>query len=977
MPSLPNKLIDKPAFSANTWEGYFRHIDPTMQKFNTLTYPSVNCSIPAFDKVVPDKGKKLIGQAYSENVGIVGHKEAYKNQGGIEMEVRVWKSADANLKDVIDVLYTEDRLLFNNLTGSFQLGETVTGGTSNENGTITYILGDVITLSSITGDFQVGETITGDQSGATAEVVFSPTLVWRQITENTNPLNRGVHEYYMTDWFEKDLNPDDSKNLRRLIWTNGYKDNSNGKGEIFSWTGGIGLITAVTGTNIDVDSSTTWRSLGFTEDANGDAFIVVNGVSYQIATPTDLDTSSINVTSTVGISLGDIATSKIEVDESSIPFDMCRQAKGYVYYGNWKAGELYQANQFNHNSTQLISDVSALQNDLIIPISANFTGQGSHVYKVTIDSVNPPVEVQSFLPGGSGASLNDGRYDTTTGPYSGTPGSTNIYKTLVVADGTLGILTSSITGAYFVGETVTGSGTGAESQIVAILNYLPGVTSLVVKAISGSFEKADTVTGNSSGATGTFVVTGPSVSGQDWIQFYKNDILTTLTVGPITGTLVPISVTLTTTLTDGLIINWGNYFGHAVGDAFLLTINQGGADTFQWQVDGAVPTTGVPITGATQTLSDGVDISFVSRTGHSIGDFWEIQVDQDIKRAWTEFYYTNPIRKPGEGYVYQLPSNFWTMDIQEDSMYINSSYGEWSLVKVALSADLQSEEIILDPLKQVSTSKVLYPYLTGHTDDDLVFVTEDKNLTTLGRQIYMEKPQTGYVSDPVKKDFEAFSFKGGRIEYQDKKLYISSPEDGMMVCFDKHQGYWQPPKMFPEMGILSRFGGKLMAHSNTRNQSFFMFESESDNGSGYEVVMRTPSTPVTDRWAQKLSSQSFIEGYIEGSPVLKHTVFLGVNGCGGVASHDVYPIICATGSQAPLGQGELGSHALASDDTLEGTYFQEIYKSYAPMLEYYFISLQLSCVSKNHTYSLLSMGMNGMESLKGNNQLINPSNLPT
>jgi len=94
--------------------------------------------------------------------------------------------------------------------------------------------------------------------------------------------------------------------------------------------------------------------------------MVINGVSYQLETPSDLDTNSIDIKNTAGISIGDIATSKIEVDEVPIPFDMCRQNKRYMFYGNWDQRDLYQSNAYNRLSKISITSFQAIQNDLIL-----------------------------------------------------------------------------------------------------------------------------------------------------------------------------------------------------------------------------------------------------------------------------------------------------------------------------------------------------------------------------------------------------------------------------------------------------------------------------------------------------------------------------------------------------------------------------------------------------------------------------------
>jgi len=890
---LPQTLIDQPSLLSNKWKGYYRKIDPTVLPLNTLTFPSVNCTIPNFDRIVPDKGKKLLGQVYTENTPIIGNKEKFVNLAGDEMEVRVWNSIDTPGKgDVIEVLY---------------------------NGS------------------------------------------WVAITETTNPLPVGVHRYSFDDWWDSNIDLSLSKNLPRLIWVNGYEDSSTKKGAVFSWTGGIVAIDSLTPTTLTIANNTPWRSLGFTEDINGDAFIVINGTSYQLVDPTDLDTDTIALASTTGITVGDIATNKIEEDEVPIPFDFCRENKGYMYYGNWKQRKLYQSNAFNHPATQLVTQSNAIQDDLTTTNDSEYTGTGVHTYKVSIDTISPPENNQVY----SGTGANDAAFDTTNYSASGK----NVYKVSVVAD--FGMTFVGTPTGWIVGEIVQGGTSGA---LARVFSPDSGGSDLFLITISGTFAVGEVVTGQSSGTFGTTA----SVTYQSVVQTFKNGVSYTPT-GFTTFVGYQFLVNTYTNIIDGLdfvigTTNTGdNWATHDVGDYWELTISEGGADTFTVQVDDATPGGSTAITGAAQNIAPGVDIQFVSTTGHAVGDFWVITVNQKVERAWVDFYYTLPVRKPGEGYIFTLPSNFWTMDTQEEQMYVNTSYGQWVIVTTQLSGDLQSESIQMTPLKQSGSNKVIDPWLTGHIENDLVYVTVDKNLDSIGRKEFLQLPQSSNLSDPVKLDFLESTFVGGGIKYVGKRLYISSPVEGIMHCYDKLMKYWQPPKKFVEMGIPSIVGNELIVHSNIRNQSFTMFADATDNGSAYTVTIRTPYTAADNRWKSKNSSMSFVEGYIEGNPQLTHTVLLEPYGCGGILPHTIDSVVCIAADRAPLGEGPLGSHPLGSDVSINGNYFQEIYKSYSPILSYYFLAMQIECTSKNHTWSILSLGMNAMYSNTGNNSLVNPS----
>lgn len=956
------------------WEGYFRFKDPTMLPSNCLTFPSINCFIPFRDKIVPRKSSTLLGQPYTPDKSwpIIGHQKRFTTMGGFEVEIRVTKSDDESKKDIIDILYP------NPVTGVLQ---------------------------------------------------------WYQITENTNPFQAGVHEYYFDSWFDTNLNPAESLNLPRSVWVNGLNT-------IFSWTGGIAPIVAVNpGVSISTTPGVTWRSLGFvpptiefisftplagtfivgeiitgatggtariasvfpgslqvepisgsfivnesitggttgatgvttdilSTDTGSSGNIIVNGQEYNVSGGWSTDTLLLSNTS--GISVNDVATSQIQADSyaSTIAFDVCKNNKNYMFYGSWKSRQLFMSNGFGHDSSALITTAQAVQNDLVVDPSP-YTGTGSHVYRVTIDSVNPPVNVQDFIPGTG--SLNDGTFNTAG--YTGTPGVTNIYKVAMIADLTL--VANIVGGLYTIGETVTGVTSGAQGVVVAVI---PGVDYIYgLRMITGfSFNQGENIKGSDS----THINVVVQSIFQNWIQYSKNNVVININNGSGSNPNNPLNISLTT-LTDGLTIQFANFQGHGVGDVFQLTINQGGADTFQWQIDGATPlATHVPITGGVQSLSQGLQIHFVNTTGHTLGDYWEITVNQAVTKAWTNFYYTLPVRKPGEGYIYQLQENFWTMAPQEAEMYINTQYGRWFFIDTTLSANQQNETVSLTPLKQSSMSKVIFPYMISELDNDLIFVTTDKKLDLIGRKVLVQLPQISSLSQPVQFDFDEATFLNGSMEYWNKSLWITSPKEGVMFCYDEHpeNKYWQPPQVIPENGILSIVGETLISHSNIRNQTFTLFNGTSGDtqaNSEYTVRARRAYDCKGNRWGKKNSNMSFVEGYITGAPPMVLAVFQEINGCGGIFSHPIKPAVCVAPGSAPLGEGELGSHSNGSDIFMSHSHFQEIFEEFKPILSYYFYSLELSCTTTNHSYEWLTFELNNVIGNQNNLPLKNQSEIST
>ena len=773
-----------------------------------------------------------------------------------------------------------------------------------------------------------------------------------RITEDVNTFAPAPdnHRYYFDEWYDTDPN-NNRVDLARLVWVNGTD-------KIFSWTGSVVQVLSVTATNIVIDATyTNWETQGFIDIADGGTGeIIVNGVKYTITS--GWGTLSVNVGSTTGITAGDWVFDAVREDTptnipgSTMIWDYCRTVKDHVHYSNWKTRSIWASNAFNKLSSQLISSTTALLDDM--SISGSYTGSVDRTYKVVIDSIAS--DTQRFI--GTGTPI----FFDTSG-YTGTGSHKYVLKCVFTQIFTCG----TYVGTIQPGEPIRGATSGAYGT----LNDDPqaALNETSVHTITGEFRIGEVITGQFSGAT--FIPT--AIRGASSVIFFRDDVQIPLSVffsgnAILDDNGLPRSTPLT--LVDGLVFvpNVQNtYISLDYGDYVELTIQS--IDTFQWQVDDNSPVaTDVDITpGSPQLLQDGISIEFSADTGHALGDSWTITVKPAVEEGWKNFYFSVPDRFPGEGYRVRLPSNFWAMAPQEDFMYVNTQHGQWLYINYVLSADLRTETVEVQPLKQASQNKVLFPYMIGHMDNYLVYVSERKTLDFIGRKELVELPQIGNLSDPVKIDFLAASFTNGSIEYWDKKLWITSPDDGTMFCYDNIKTYWQPPQVIPENGILSIIGDSLVTHSNIRNQTNTLFVGTNDNGSAFTVRMRFPFNDYGSRWESKSYNFTFVEGYMVGAPNITYRVFLDPNGCHGIKEHPISPIMCLPVDRASLGKDYLGSHGLGNDPTVSIPYFQEIYKDV--MSDFHFAQIELACETLDQDWSILSVALNAINSNTNNSKL--------
>lgn len=912
--------------------------------------------------------------------------------------------------------FTSPALTFANLVGNFDGGEMVTGSISGAHGIITIYKGDVIevlyngTFQQITPNLnplEIGLSAIGSQRiyyfDQFIDTDLDPALslntnraVWVMGLPKIRSWTGGIASVVSVvpnvsistttgiSWsslgFTDPLAPG-LINFNTLVGTFAVGDtvtglSSGATGKVSTVNSGSLFVRSVTGTFLTGEAINGEPSGASAIVSNYSApytiatnTIVINGVVY---TPTGgWETDTLLISDTTGISVGNTAFSGIEEYTTpgipAVRFDYVSAFKNYLCYGNWNLQKFYVANNFNRDATQNITNVQAIQNDLVLDNSA-YTGTGSHVYRITIDSVFPLDNTQSYIPSGNSSGLNDALWQGTGGQtlptgYTGAPNfqGPNIYTINMIADalvetaGTMPVASDS--------QTIVGN-TSQATGIVRGFAINAGNCALAIEMTSDNmFSPGETIT-CSNGNTETVV----QAQFQNWIQYLKNGAIVPINIGLGILPLNPLSSAGSITLTDGLIITFANFYGHSVGDSFQLSINQGGYDTFQWQIDGAVPlATKVPITGISQILNDGVSITFVSETGHTLGDFWEITVFQSILGAWHNFYYSLP-RRPGEGYIGQLPANFWTMKPQEDLMYVNDAAGHWGTIGTTLSADLQTETIDYTPLKQRGRNKVIFPYMIGYRDNDICYVTEDKNLDMIGREPLLQLPQITHLSDPVKLDFLAATFENGSIEWNALRLYMTSPTELLMFCYDEAMGYWQAPQLFPENGILSEVGIDLISHSNIRNVTNTLFTGTNDNGQPFPIKIRTGYNFYGNRWMEDVASMLFLEGKMQGNPQMTASAYLDLNGCKGIVQGLVDPVYCIVSDRASLGAGSLGSHSLGSDEDSPIPYFRWIgvgQKSFG----FYMAAFDLECETLDPIFEILSMALNTVASENNNGPL--------
>ncbi len=912
---IPQTLTDSPVTELMNWLGFSAKKEKTMLPPNFLVEPSQNCLIPDGDKVLPRPGSQIVyqGSAPIVQFGTIGKYTKYKNFAGIEMDVKANR-----------------------------------------------------------------------QETAGEQVLVKFNDVYVPITIAVNTALNGTGKIYFSTYNDTDLDLSKNKRISRLCWVNGYSTGgTNPKGRVFSWTGGISDLNTVVANVITLPAGETWRKLGFTENFPNatEIHVTINGVDYFSTSVAELDTDTLTLNANPVAVAGDIVTSSIEVDELVAPMDMLKQNKNYMYYGNEMFRQWWMSNQFGRPSVTRITGSNASQDDLIIDPLTNYTGKGKNVYKFTIVSTDPASPAvsdfnQVFHGTGTPIYFNTAGYNIADGDH------TYILKCIYTNIHTAG----TYVGTIQPGEPIIGGTSGAYGT----LNDDPQAdpfNETSVHTISGTFEVGEVITGQFSGAT----YVPNAIRRASSVIFFKDGIQYPLSVffsgnAILDRNGVPSATPLP--LPDGLafVPNVQNQFINLdYGDYVELRIrtasaDPGSPDEFTWQKNNGTVHGPDDVETSPIAIEDGIVIKWAADMGHSVGDYWLIEVNQIVTRPWANFYYTidletqNSVRRPGEGYIYSLPANFWTMDTFEEALYVNTSNGEWGYSSPQLSADLLSEDISFVPLKQVGSSKVLYPYLTGHNRNDMLFIDEGKNLNSMGRLQLLQRVQMKNMSDFVLNKFQKLSFVDGSIIFQDNGTYITSPHDNTMMLFNERTSYWQPPQFIPNLGLLTLIGTELYTHSYIDSATRRLNDptADGDDGIEYEVIIRSSTYDHGDRWNQKTSNMAFWEAYVFEKTAMKMNAYFGVDKCSVFKTTDIIPVFCDEAiNNGNQGGGNDGGHQDGGDESIIPDYARFNWND-LKVHDFYFSSLEFRCRAKRHKYEILSMGLNLSESKFNNKQSTPP-----
>jgi len=278
---------------------------------------------------------------------------------------------------------------------------------------------------------------------------------------------------------------------------------------------------------------------------------------------------------------------------------------------------------------------------------------------------------------------------------------------------------------------------------------------------------------------------------------------------------------------------------------------------------------------------------------------------------FTDYSFASP-RLPGTGMTLTLDSYCSGFSPEEDVMYISSGKDYWFQTAITLSADILNENLTV---KRLKTAPQQGAQTIGKIKNSTVFVSQEPTLDFLGKVENITTTQSEAISDPIKKDFDAYDFTNAHIKYFKNNLYIALPNESTLLIYNVEKGYWEAPWFLPA-GRLAIIDGDLYLHSNSVPETYKLFSGYNDNDNAMESKAIFAYQNYGNRTNLKSFTKKYTEGYIEKNTTLTRKDLYDWKGSTSTQTQTITGQDSTTiqiGSESELGQVPLGQNPLGSD----------------------------------------------------------------
>ena len=321
-----------------------------------------------------------------------------------------------------------------------------------------------------------------------------------------------------------------------------------------------------------------------------------------------------------------------------------------------------------------------------------------------------------------------------------------------------------------------------------------------------------------------------------------------------------------------------------------------------------------------------------------------------------DFSYSSP-RLVGEGIEFNLDAPFVGFQVQENVMYISAGKSQWYQIAKELSSDNTAEEVVVKRLKSGTDQGALSQSAIGTIKNSIVFLSNETTLDTLGRVESIDTPEVKPISDPIKVDFDYYTWTNAHLKYYKNNLYICVPANDVLLVYNIEKRFWEAPWTLPA-GRLAIINDELCLHSDASPETYKLFDGYKDNGNPVNCIARFSYQNFGIRPSEKSFNEWYNEGYIQTNTTLTGTLYYDYRGVEGVK----YATLEGTDSKvlSQPGPGGIGKSGLGKDNFAGGSDQDDLRKfrwiNEESELPFYEMLVEYSTNEADYRWSILAFG---------------------
>jgi len=289
-------------------------------------------------------------------------------------------------------------------------------------------------------------------------------------------------------------------------------------------------------------------------------------------------------------------------------------------------------------------------------------------------------------------------------------------------------------------------------------------------------------------------------------------------------------------------------------------------------------------------------------------------------------------RTPGDAaqlYLDETPTAFIS---QEEVMYISTRNFWYQIIFEAFS--LTAEAANVKRLKTSPLSGARTQASVARIGNEIMFVSNEPKLRSLGRVENVETPQFRDLSDPIKLDFDDYDFTNVHLLFNRSHLYVAVPVEGFVLPYNVTYGFWESPQVLP-VRRLAIVGGLIYGHSSAVIETYRLFNGTNDNAGAMEARAAFNYQQFGEPDALKRFDEYLAEGYISSNTKLTLGVKYDFGGFTSIQEFTILgddnAILFQTAADGSFGKNPIGSQPIGSvTDTLDDLAKFRVIKTTAP-----------------------------------------------